>query len=148
LLLAAMRAAVHEWDAELRRAIAAAEVPVEASVTERVAAVMSGLVDTLGGHRALWVASFEIFPQIERSAELRAEMAAAYEEVRRELVALLSADGKADERTARAAGSLIFVLISGLITQWMVDPERAPSAGDMMHAMRMMVAADAVSSAQ
>jgi hypothetical protein len=117
-------------------------------VTERVAAVMSGLVDTLGGHRALWVASFEILPQIERSAELRAEMAAAYEEGRRELVALLSADGKADERTARAVGSLFFVLISGLITQWMVDPERAPSAGDMMHAMRMMVAADAVSSAQ
>jgi hypothetical protein len=121
---------------------------VGASVAERVAAVVSELMDTLDGHRALWVASFEIFPQIERSAELRAEMAAAYEEGRRELVALLSADGKADKQTARAVGELFFVLISGLITQWMVDPERAPNAGDMTHAMRMMVAADGVSSAQ
>jgi hypothetical protein len=37
----------------------------------------------------------------------------------------------------RTIGSLFFVLISGLITQWLVDPQRAPNADDLMRAMRM-----------
>jgi hypothetical protein len=30
--------------------------------------------------------------------------------------------------------SQLFAAISGLITQWMIDPERAPNADDLMHA--------------
>jgi AcrR family transcriptional regulator len=139
LLFAAMGAAMDDWGAELGRAIAGTEVPAGATLSERLTAAVGRLVDTLARHRALWVASFEIFPQIERSAQLRERMAAAYEEGRRALTALLPNVG--DEKEMRTMGALFFALISGVATQWMVDPERAPNADDLMVAMRILATA-------
>lgn len=139
LLFAAMGAAMRDWTAELDRAIAATEVDERATMSERLESAVTELVGTLVKHRPLWVATYEILPQIDRSPELRAEIAAAYEQGRRALAALLlnTGEGEIGEDEMRTVGSLFFVLVSGLITQWLVDPQRAPHADDLMRAMRM-----------
>jgi AcrR family transcriptional regulator len=139
LLFAAMGEAMNDWAEELGRAITMTEVDQDATMSERLESAVTRLVDTLAKHRPLWVATYEIFPQIERSPELRTQIAAAYEEGRRGLAALLLNvdEDQVDEDSMRTVGSLFFVLISGLITQWLVDPQRAPNADDLMRAMRM-----------
>ena len=143
LLFAAMGEALDDWGVELGRAIAGTEVDVGAGLAERLETAIGRLVDTLVRHRPLWVATFEIFPQIERSPQLRDRVAAAYREARRGLTALLMGIGEdeVDEPTVQTIGSLFFVLISGLITQWLVDPLRAPNADELMRGMRMALAA-------
>ncbi|MBP2321981.1 AcrR family transcriptional regulator [Kibdelosporangium banguiense] len=139
LLFAAMSEAMNDWAVELSRAIATTKVDQDAAMSQRLESAVTRLVDTLAKHRPLWVATYEILPQIERSPELRAQIAAAYEEGRRGLAALLLnvTEEQVGEEEMRTVGSLFFVLISGLITQWLVDPQRAPNADDLMRAMRM-----------
>ena len=45
-----------------------------------------------------------------------------------------------DERSARTAGSFYLALLSGVMVQWLVDPERAPSGRAMSEALRTIVA--------
>lgn len=141
LLFAAMQAAMDDWAAEFRQAVQGAVVS-GGSLAERLEGVVGGLVGTLGSHRALWVATFEVLPQLERSPELRRQIAAAYEDGRRGLAALLLGVGEdtVDEEDVRTVGALFFVLISGVITQWFVDPHRAPNAGQLVVGMRAALA--------
>jgi hypothetical protein len=48
-------------------------------------------------------------------------------------------DTTADPRRAWVVGSLLQALMSGIMVQWMIDPQRAPSAHDMADAVRMIV---------
>ena len=45
-----------------------------------------------------------------------------------------------DERVAQTVGSFYVALMSGLITQWLLDAQRAPSGGAMAEALRTIVA--------
>jgi AcrR family transcriptional regulator len=145
LLVEAMAAAMQDWSDELRRAIATTNVDQDATMSERLESAVTTLVGLLAGHRKLWMATYEILPQIDRSPRLRTLIAAAYEQGRRGLAALLlnvrESQVGADEM--RTVGSLFFVLVSGLITQWLVDPQRAPDADDLMRAMRMTLGNEA-----
>ncbi|WP_344594846.1 TetR/AcrR family transcriptional regulator [Actinomadura vinacea] len=47
--------------------------------------------------------------------------------------------GSDGERTARAVGSVYSALIAGLSLQWLVDPENAPSADEVMLGLQAMV---------
>ena len=41
-----------------------------------------------------------------------------------------------DEQRARAIGSLHQALVSGVLVQWLIDPERAPSPAELAQGMR------------
>jgi hypothetical protein len=99
---------------------------------------------TLAEHRRLWVATFEIYPQIEQSEQLRDQIAAAGEAGRRALAALLLdiPEEQVGEQAIRTLGSLLLALISGLVTQWLLDPQRAPSADDVIFAIRMTLSSN------
>jgi len=45
-----------------------------------------------------------------------------------------------DEKKARVLGSFYQALMSGVIVQWLIDPERAPSAADLAEALRLVSA--------
>jgi hypothetical protein len=45
-------------------------------------------------------------------------------------------EGAVGERQARTVGSFYLALVSGLMVQWLVDPERAPSGADVAEALR------------
>jgi hypothetical protein len=46
----------------------------------------------------------------------------------------------ADQQRARAVGSLHQALVSGVLVQWLIDPDRAPSPADLAAAMAAIAA--------
>ncbi|MBV7670382.1 TetR/AcrR family transcriptional regulator [Streptomyces halstedii] len=73
------------------------------------------LIDSFTTHRALWVAQIEAVVQAERSPEVREHLAAGQREAREGL-----------------GGSVPLALLSGLMLQWLVDPEHGPSGADVV----------------
>lgn len=136
LLNAAMIEAIEEFGEELGRALAAA-TESGAGPIERFEAAWTRVITSFATHRTLWAASFEIFAQIDRAPEVRAVMADAFEQGRFGLAELFQEiDGTEDERSARAVGSFYQALMTGVLAQWLTDPEHAPSARDLTTALQ------------
>ena len=139
LLNAAMMEALGEWGDELER-ILAAEADADADPMERFEEVWTRVIGSFEAHRPALVASFEAFVQAEHSPGLRGQIAAGHEEARLWLAALFEGIGDtADGEPARGVGSFYLALLNGLMIQWMLDPERAPSGRDMAEALRTIL---------
>lgn len=67
------------------------------------------LIDTFGTHRPLWIAQLEAAVQAEHSPELRERLAEAQRQGREGL-----------------GGSVPLAVLSGLMFQWLIDPDEAP----------------------
>ncbi|MEV5877464.1 TetR/AcrR family transcriptional regulator [Streptomyces sp. NPDC052101] len=79
------------------------------------------LIDSFTTHRALWVAQLEAAVQAQHSPEVRERLA----------------DGQRQGREG-LGGSVPLALLSGLMLQWLVDPEHAPSAADVIAELRSL----------
>src|SRR3954454_18888695 len=139
LLNAAMIEAIGEWGEELGRVL---QSDTSGGPLEHAEAMWAQVIASLDSHRPLWVASFEGFIQAERSPALREQLAAAHGLSRSGLAAALLGKDEAafSEAEARSVGSFQLAMLSGLIAQWLVDPERAPSARDLADALRTIAA--------
>ena len=135
LLNAAMMEAVGEWGQELER-ILVVDGDEDADPMERFEVTWTRVIESFEAHRPALIASFEAFVQAEHSPELREQMAAGHEEVRLWLAALFRRIGStAGEGSERAVGSFYLALLNGLMVQWLLDPERAPSGQEMAEAL-------------
>lgn len=140
LLNVAMMEAVREWGEELER-ILLADADEYAGPMERFESMWGRVIGSFEAHRPALVASFEAFMQAEHSPELREQIADGHEETRFWLASLFGKIGNADgEGSARAVGSFYLALLNGLMVQWMLDPERAPSGHDMAEALQTTMA--------
>ncbi|GLX03760.1 TetR family transcriptional regulator [Microbispora sp. NBRC 16548] len=81
------------------------------------------LIDSFTTHRALWVAQLEAVVQAERSPEVREHLAKGQREGREGL-----------------GGSVPLALLTGLMLQWLVDPDRAPSGAEVIAGFRSLAA--------
>jgi AcrR family transcriptional regulator len=142
LLTAAMIEAIDEWGDELERALITDTDAGTMDPIERFESIWRRVIESFETHRPLWVSSFEAFAQVEHSPELREQLAAGQEEARFGLAALFQKidESMVDERTARTVGSFYLGLLSGVMVQWLVDPERAPSGRDLAEALRTILA--------
>lgn len=111
LLTQALVQAVDELDDELRRG-APADQPEER---------WQALIDSFTTHRALWVAQLEAVVQAERSPEVRAHLAQGQRQGREGL-----------------GGSVPLALLTGLMLQWLVDPDHAPSGAEVAQELRSL----------
>lgn len=139
LLNAAMIEAMTEWGEELERAVA---VDQATDSLHRLEAIWSGVIDSIERNRQLWVANLDFFSQTEHHAELREQLAAAYQTGRTGFAALVLDHPGKEETTAAtpapprsAVGSLVMAIIAGLAIQRLLDPEHAPSAADLSEAL-------------
>lgn len=141
LLLEAIVEATGEWGNELER-ILSSDTDVDAEPMERFEATWTRVIESLDTHRPLWVASFEAFMQAQHSPELRQQLADAQEEGRSGLAAMFQRidESKIDEGSVRTVGSFYLALLSGVMMQWMLDTERAPSGSDLAKALRTILA--------
>ena len=80
-----------------------------------------GLIESFTTHRALWVAQLEAAVQAERSPEVREHLL----------------EGQREGR-AGLGGSVPLALLSGLMLQWLVDPENAPSGEEVVRGIRAL----------
>ncbi|MFF4414368.1 TetR/AcrR family transcriptional regulator [Streptosporangium sp. NPDC001559] len=129
LLAEAMVEATAEWADKLRQAMAG-EVPREGDET-----LWQQAIELLDLHRPVFVASIEVFAQAERRPRLRQALADAQEAARLELTHWL-AEATSPPATQRAVGAFYLTLLTGLIMQRLIDPERAPTAESLTQALR------------
>jgi AcrR family transcriptional regulator len=138
LLNEALLLAIEEWGDELESALQA-DLGAAGTPMERFERFWEAVTASFEGHRQLWAATFEVFATIDRHPELRRAFADGIDEVRGQWAELLAGIDPADAR-AHAVGSFYHALLSGVIAQWLIDPERAPSAEDITAALRTISA--------
>ena len=139
LLNAAMMEAVGEWGKELER-ILLTDTDEEADPMERFEAIWTRVIESFEAHRPALVASFEAVVQAQHSPELREQLAEGHEQARLWLAALFGRMGSTvGEEPVRAGGSFHLALLNGLMVQWLLDPDRAPTGRDMAEALRTIV---------
>ncbi len=139
LLNLALFEAIGEWGDELEAALAAGSDP-DATPLERFEQYWIRVLDTFASHRRLWAATFEIFGQVERVPEFRRFVGDALQDARRAWALMLSdIDATVDEKRALAVGSFYQALLTGVLSQWLIDPEHAPSGQDLALALREIV---------
>jgi AcrR family transcriptional regulator len=131
LLNEAIRVGFAEWTAQLA-GIAFAEAG--ATPLERGRASWVALTESFDEHRPLIVAFVEALAQSVRSDELRAQLADIYEESRAEVGRLVEeslGETELGDEQIRAVASFMLAVCDGLLLQWLVDPDRAPSGAEL-----------------
>ncbi|MDF3293309.1 TetR/AcrR family transcriptional regulator [Streptomyces silvisoli] len=141
LLNAALMQTVEEWGEELRTALAA-EIAPDTTPVERFVAIWTRMIDSLGEQRPVWAASFESFTQIDRLPEVRAFLTEGLRQARSGMAALFLGvdESTLGEKESHTVGSFYYALLNGVMVQWMIDPESAPSAYDLAEALRTISA--------
>lgn len=138
LLTQALVEATGEWVEELGRVLAS-DLDADATPMEQFELTWTRLLELFGAHRQLWAANFEVSPYIETMPEVRRVMASAQQAARLGLARLfLGIDNSTDPEAAQDAGGFYYALLAGVMTQWLVDPDRAPSASELAHGLRIV----------
>jgi AcrR family transcriptional regulator len=136
LLTEALLLAFDDWDKDFRR-LMNDSVPTDASPRERFESTWARLIETFETHRSLWVANMELFSQIPRMPEIRGALGNNLQLARSELASLFvnKEQSGISERATQTIGKFHHVVLSGLIMQWLIDPEHGLSARDLTDAL-------------
>ncbi|SHF66329.1 TetR/AcrR family transcriptional regulator [Streptoalloteichus hindustanus] len=103
---------------------------------QRLHDFLASLTSSFTDNRATWVTNVEAFTQATHAPELRAQLAAGQVEARTELSNMLPTSDQDSAATREALGALHMTLLCGLLVQWMIDPDRAPGADQIMAGLR------------
>lgn len=141
LLDEAVFAGIGQWAEELGRLLAE-QAGNHGTVLEQFEAVWARVIQSFGNHRGVLAASYEIMVRAEAVPEVRRRLAAAMEGARIALAELFTdVDAQAEPERARQVGSFYYAILSGLMTQWLVDPDTAPSGSDLAAALGEVLSA-------
>ncbi|MEV1292868.1 TetR/AcrR family transcriptional regulator [Pseudonocardia sp. NPDC049635] len=139
LLVEALLRATAAWGEELDRALA--EPGTEPGhPDQRVENTWSRVVGLFTTHRRLWTTHVEALAQAERLPELRAKLAEAQREMREGLAltfhTVSEEDPVAADRRVHVLGAVYQALLTGVMVQWLVDPDSAPTGVDIAEGLR------------
>jgi AcrR family transcriptional regulator len=135
LLNAAVLQAMDEWGTELAQAMAARIDPAT-PFAQRFEQYWTAVIESFGEYREVWRATFDLFQAGDRSAQIRQALADGLQDGRIAAATLLHGiDPETDPARAQVVGSLHQALLSGILVQWLVDPDRAPSAAELTLAL-------------
>ena len=132
LLTEALILAFGDWDREFHETLIAS-IPPGTTGAERFALIWARLIKTFETHRSLWVANFELFSEMDRQPVIRQILGNSIQLARSGLAALFRGEHEnaISERTVQTVGTFHHVLLTGMIAQWLIDPKRSLSAGDL-----------------
>ncbi|AWS40963.1 TetR/AcrR family transcriptional regulator [Streptosporangium sp. 'caverna'] len=142
LMNAALYQALQEWGDEIERAFTTEGV-AGATPAERFAATWDRVIESFITHRPLWVTQFEIIAQIDHLPEVRELLAAGVDAARvglAELFQNILATGEGKEEERAAVGAFYQMMLTGVLGQWLIAPDRAPSGRDLTVALRAVAA--------
>ncbi|WP_459716026.1 TetR/AcrR family transcriptional regulator [Actinophytocola sp. KF-1] len=136
LLIEAFVQAMDEWGGEIEAAVRASLSP-GATPRERYEAFWRTAIASYGANRRLWLASVEAAVEAEHNPRVRELMTAALREGRSGLAAGLVGvpEDELDDTDVRSIGSVQLALMSGVLIQHLLDPDRAPTAEDVTDAL-------------
>lgn len=137
LLTEALLSATAAWGEELDHALTATDV--SAVPQQHLEETWSRVVALFSTQRRLWATHVEALAHAERLPELRASLVEAQREVREGLALTfhtLPDDPEAADRRAHVLGTVYQALLTGVMVQWLLDPESAPSGTDIAEGLR------------
>jgi AcrR family transcriptional regulator len=138
LLNNAVLAAIEEWGAQLSAAMAAG-IDLGAPFPRRFEQYWAAVLESFDEYRPVWAATFDLFGVAERVPEVQDAIAAGLQDGRLAWAQLLHGiDPEAEPVKAQAVGSVHQALLSGVLVQWLTDPDRAPSASDLAGGLRVI----------
>jgi AcrR family transcriptional regulator len=134
LLTEALIRALDEWGDTMANAVA------QDSDGDPLAAQWAAMISTFATQRSLWRATIDAAVQAEHHPKLRELLAGGQEEGRRGGAAGLLGvpEDEVPEDAVRTLGSVQNALIAGVMMQWILDPERAPSGSEVAAGLRML----------
>jgi AcrR family transcriptional regulator len=135
LLNAALKQAIGEWGVELYQVIAEAESDADPFV--RFESTWNKILDMFDKHRQSWAANFEVFAQVDHVPAVRAAQAEGLSDARKVLGAMFADAAPVEGQSS--VGSFYQALIIGVMAQWLIDPDNAPSGADLTEALRIIV---------
>jgi AcrR family transcriptional regulator len=136
LLNAAVFKAMDDFGAEMAQ-VMGSDADGGETITERLERFWTRVIDSFQTSTQVWLATFDIFTVAQRDPDVRAAVADGIDDVRTFWAQVLyGVDPAANPEQARAIGSLHQAMVSGLLVQWLIDPERAPSAADLASAQQ------------
>ena len=131
LLTEAFMQAFEEWGEEIAAAVAASLTP-DASPRERYEAFWRQAIESFRSKPRLWTATVEASLQMDQAPRVREALRRGMGEGRSGLAAgLLGVPEDLLDTTARRIGSVQLALISGVMLQWLIDPDGAPDPADI-----------------
>jgi AcrR family transcriptional regulator len=133
LLNEAVFGGIQEWAATLRRRLAAAAGQTAQNRSPvQLAHLWASVIESFQDHRSVLAASYVIMARADDVPEFRARLAEGIDQARRALAKMLAGvDPATEPERARQVGSLYYAILNGLLTQWLVDPDAAPTAADL-----------------
>ncbi|WP_406455101.1 TetR/AcrR family transcriptional regulator [Streptomyces sp. NBC_00876] len=90
--------------------------------------------------RAVWQLQMEVISRIDSDPELKKALAGPQREGRNGLAEnMLGIDSETDPERARVAGLFCQALLAGVMVQWLMDSESAPSAQDLTDGLKAVL---------
>jgi AcrR family transcriptional regulator len=136
LLNEAIFEGIGEWGEELGRVLAE-ETRIDGDPFEVAERVWTRVIASFEAYRGILAASYELMTRTRDVPEVHDALAAALDNARMALARMfLKVDPEAEPERARQVGSLFYAILSGVMTQWLIDPLGAPSGRDLSIALR------------
>ncbi|MCX0246198.1 TetR/AcrR family transcriptional regulator [Streptomyces drozdowiczii] len=90
--------------------------------------------------RAVWQLQMEVISRIDSDPELRKALIGPQRAGRDGLAeSMMGVDPETDPERARVAGLFCQALLAGVMVQWLMDPESAPSAQDLTEGLKLVL---------
>lgn len=86
----------------------------------------------------MWVASFEMLTQLDHIGGFRETLSTVQPGARVELAQLFHGHAAFDAEDQMKIGSLYEALLVGVLAQWLIAPESAPSGADLLEAVDLL----------
>jgi AcrR family transcriptional regulator len=138
LLNAALIEATGEWGDEMAAVIAGVDDP---DPFRRFELAWDAVLATFERHQSMLAAHFEAVVQGVREGDVRDFLDKALDEGRYGLAELFyGLHRETDGETAWAVGCFLNAMLTGLMAQWLVAPDRAPTGAQLAAALRTVAA--------
>jgi AcrR family transcriptional regulator len=141
LLNQAVFAAMERFSDEVQARLRADAEPGQ-SYLDRFTKIISQTIDSIRDERPVWEASLDMMAQIRHVPEIHELLRGGLHAARTGNVAMFEGvpESAVDERQERTLGAFYYSLTAGLVIQWLLDPDNAPSGEDLAEALRAIAA--------
>lgn len=137
LLNAALVQATAEWGDELERVIGREIEPADDPL-RRFELTWARIIDSFATHRDLWATQFKLLAEIDDLPH-RSELLGQVPTARLALAELFGYHDHEADPDPLVVGTFLQALLTGVLTQWMTDPDQAVSGSDLARSMRAIL---------
>ena len=136
LLNQAVFAAMDRWGDEVQARMRS-DVGPGRTYLDRFTEILAQAIRSIRDDRPVWEATLDMIAQIRHVPEIHELLRSGLRAARTGNVAMFEAvdEDTVDARQERTLGSFYYCLTAGLVIQWLLDPDNAPTAEDLAEAL-------------